>query len=506
MKHFLSPEYSALGHSRQPDSHGQSGAAALPIIITIAVAITLLQVPLLYKTNSGNKFSGAQKSNITAKSLAEAGIDEIISDIGRKAISVGATTDTTPYANIGLGRGTYTTHVKSYQANPYRVEVTSTGRIGSNAQSIRAKMELVKTLTTIPYDTPRLSLWGIRGTPPTLYYHSLEERDSGWAWIHPEGEVQIPGGGTLNIDDFTVAPNGTMYFINNVGASNSALYKIRPTDLDNNPSTPVTARLVGPTGLVAGSVDEIRGLTFIAHDTTGRNGVLYAVTWKSKKIYELSLENGAASFVSNIIPKNVNPGDDFWCDAMTQDLVGTIYIVRNNAKSELWRFDEFVEGPGAREDSVSSVAEISGNHNKTRALAGHPNGYLYATDDLHWYKISPNTNPANRRTTTLFSDSSDLHGIGFHYEREDLKFTGRPISHKINICHYPPGNCANMHTIQIDSSALNAHMHHGGAGACATDTPGYCGGGLSVFSITDTTIQLKVISWEEVPGEMAVAH
>src|SRR5690606_3790012 len=187
----------------------------------------------------------------------------------------------------------------------------------------------------------RLSLWGIRGAPPTLYYHSLEERDSGWAWIHPEGEVLLPGVGAVNIDDFTVAPNGTMYFINNVSGagSSSALYKIRPTDLDNNPAAPVTALLVGPTGLVAGGPQEIRGLTFIAHDNTGRNGVLYAVTWKSREVFELSLDNGIATKVSNIIPKGVGALDDFFVDALTQDLAGTIYFVRNNAKSELWRFD-----------------------------------------------------------------------------------------------------------------------------------------------------------------------
>jgi hypothetical protein len=483
----------------------ERGAAALPIIITIAVAITLLQVPLLFKTKSGNKFSGTQKSNITAKSLAEAGIDEVIADIGRKAITVTLATDTTPYHNVGLGRGTYTTRIKGYQTNPDRVEVISTGRIGSTVQSIRAKLELVKTLTTIPYDTPKLALWGIRGSPPTLYYHSLEERDSGWAWIHPEGEVIIPGGGPMNIDDFTVAPNGTMYFINNVSGTNSALYKIRPTDLDNNPATSVTARLVGPTGLIAGDSSEIRGLTFIAHDTTGRNGVLYAITWKSKKIFELSLENGAASFVSDIVPKGLAASAPFHCDAMTQDLVGTIYIVRNNAKSELWRFDEFVESPGARKDSASLVATISGTRDKTRALAGHPNGYLYATDDVKWYRIDPLANPAASRTTTIFSDSSDLHGMGFHFEREDLKFTGKPIKHKINVCHYPPGNCANFHTIQIDSSALSAHMNHGGAAACAPDVAGYCGGGSWVSSISDTTIQLKVVSWEEMTGEVAAA-
>ena len=187
----------------------ERGAAVMPIIIAVAVAITLLQVPMLYKTKSGNKFSGAQKSNISAKSLAEAGIDQVITDIGRKSLRVSAATDTMPYDGVSLGRGTFTTKVRAYQINPDRVEVVSTGQVGANAQSVRARMELVKTEATIPFDTPRISLWGIRGTPPVLYYHSLDERDSGRAWIFPEGRVVLPGVPVLNVDDFTVAPNGT---------------------------------------------------------------------------------------------------------------------------------------------------------------------------------------------------------------------------------------------------------------------------------------------------------
>lgn len=482
----------------------QRGAAALPIIITVAVAITLLQVPMLYKTKAGNKFSGSQKSSISAKSLAEAGIDQVITDIGRKTLRVDATTDVIPYDGVSLGRGSFTTKVKAYHINPDRVEVVSTGHVGSHSQSIRTRMELVKTQTTIPFDTPRISLWGIRGNPPILYYHSLDERDSGYAWVHPEGEVVLPGVTFQNVDDFTVAPNGTMYFINNISGTVGLLYKIRPSDLDNNPATPVTARLLGPTGLLSGGDDEIRGLTFIARDTTGKNGVLYSVTWKSKKIYELSLENGAASFVANIIPKGIASTTSFWTDAMTQDKNGSIYIVRNNSKSELWRFDEFVESPGARQDSASYVALISGVKDKTRAIAGHPNGYIYAADDEKWYRVSPYTMPLSARTTVLFNDSSGLKGMGFHFEREDLKFTGTPIKGKINVCHYPPGNCANSQTIQIDSSALGAHLSHGGG--CMQDTPGYCGGlGSGTIITADTTIQLKIISWEEMSGDVAGA-
>lgn len=494
-----------IGNSETPFRGARErGMAALPVIIAVAVAITLLQVPILYKTKSGNKFSGAQKADISAKSLAEAGIDQVITDIGRKVIRVNAATDTLPYQGVNLGRGSFSTSVKAYNINPDRVEVLSTGHVGATSQTVRARMELVKTQTTIPFDTPRISLWGIRGTPAILYHHSLDERDSGHAWVHPEGEVVLPGVSFTNIDDFTVAPNGTMYFINNVAGTNSILYKIRPGDLDNNPATPVTARVVGPTGLLSGSDDEIRGLTFIARTNSGKNGVLYAVTWKSRKVYELSLENGTASMVASIIPDGVSAGSNFWCDAMTQDLAGAIYIVRNNARSELWRFNEFVEHSGSRQDSCVFIATISGTKDKTRAIAGHPNGYIYAADDEKWYRINPFSLPVNARTQVLFSDSSGLRGMGFHFEREDLKFTGNPIKHKVNVCHQPPahaGVCPSPYTIQVDSSSLGSHLVHGNG--CAVDVPGYCGGiGSSTALLADTTIQLKIISWEEIGGDL----
>jgi hypothetical protein len=482
----------------------ERGAAVMPIIIAVAVAITLLQVPMLYKTKSGNKFSGAQKSNISAKTLAEAGIDQIITDIGRKSIRVTAATDTMPYSGVSLGRGTFSAKVRAYQINPDRVEVLSTGHVGANAQSVRARMELVKTEATIPFDTPRISLWGIRGTPPILYYHSLDERDSGRAWIFPEGQVVLPGVSTLNVDDFTVAPNGTMYFINNLAGTNAILYKIRPSTLDNNPATQVLAEVVGPTGLVSGTDDEVRGLTFIARTVSGKNGVLYACSWKSKKIYELSLQDGVASFVANVVPKGISSTTAFWADAMTQDLAGAIYLVRNNGKSELWKFTEFVEHNGIKQDSAEFTATISGMKDKTRAIAGHPNGYIYACDDERWYRVNPWSMPVSARTQVLFSDSSGLKGMGFHFEREDFKFTGTPIKHKVNVCHQPPaqlGVCPPPYTISVDSISLASHLVHGNG--CAPDVPGYCGGASGTTMLADTAIALKIISWEEVSGNLA---
>jgi outer membrane protein OmpA-like peptidoglycan-associated protein len=46
---------------------------------------------------------------------------------------------------------------------------------------------------------------------------------------------------------------------------------------------------------------------------------------------------------------------------------------------------------------------------------------------------------------------------------------------KINVCHYPPGNIENMHTICVGKSAVPAHLKHGDAvGKCIYETKKVC--------------------------------
>ena len=51
----------------------------------------------------------------------------------------------------------------------------------------------------------------------------------------------------------------------------------------------------------------------------------------------------------------------------------------------------------------------------------------------------------------------------------ETKAIPRPLVSKVKICHFPPGNPGNRHTITIDASALPAHRAHG-------DTLGQCPG------------------------------
>lgn len=49
---------------------------------------------------------------------------------------------------------------------------------------------------------------------------------------------------------------------------------------------------------------------------------------------------------------------------------------------------------------------------------------------------------------------------------------------KVAVCHVPPGNPANAHTIVVGEPALSAHLRHGDPlGACGTGDGGDEGGG-----------------------------
>lgn len=80
------------------------------------------------------------------------------------------------------------------------------------------------------------------------------------------------------------------------------------------------------------------------------------------------------------------------------------------------------------------------------------------------------------------------------------------VEDKVSICHIPPGNPYNFHTITISSSAVDAHLDHGDViGECSNtrnekiDTIFIITNTIKLDSVIvcDTTEKVKIISWKE---------
>lgn len=483
-------------------------AAALPAVIAAALVLATLQVVTVLRSGRGHP-DAVPGRDIPALVLAEAGIEQAIADIGRQALPVDPGTDTLAYVDRVLGAGSFTTRVRTLGDGT--VEMTSTGRVAGGARTIRASLEVIRSPAWLARPLPGRSAWAIRGTPAALYRHSLDEKESGRAWIHPEGPVTLPGEELARVRALAIGPEGDVYFIPERPGKGDLLFRIPASEIDGNPATAHPARLVGPVGLPASEDESLRGLAFFGADSGARSGVLYALTWKTRKVHELSLEDGSASYVSDLLPRGLAPGEAFWCEGLTQDSAGNAYTLRANGGSELWRFVTFATAPGRMKDTLARVARIAGARDTIRAFAGHPDGMIYAAGPRYWYRVDPADRERQGRVRALFPDGPGMPAMAFDYERELQRITGRPVPPKSRICHHPPGNCGNSHLILADRRSLKSHLSHSQGGACGKDLPGPCEGsrhavGQALLGMrpaaADTALRLRLLTWDELPGSV----
>jgi len=191
--------------------------------------------------------------------------------------------------------------------------------------------------------------------------------------------------------------DATFYFVNNVGTS--TIYKFNFSELDGDENTPVSATLVGSTGLPAGpdvsSPDEISSLLIY-------NDVLYGLSLASKKLYSISKVDGSVTLLATLSV----PGD-FRSDGMTMR-EGIVYLLKTNdtgGESEIWKFDLFPSG------NISYVRQIE-TSGKVEALTAHPDGFLYASDETTLYQISV----INSDIGYLADYTVDIEGMDYFYE------------------------------------------------------------------------------------------
>ncbi len=240
--------------------------------------------------------------------------------------------------------------------------------INSQQQTVYSNTVIKKWTTVIQY--PYMTIFAVSDdVDGKLYYYTL---DINSAFLNVEGVINGVNG-DKDLEDLIITPDGTMYVVNNVGTSK--IYKIENGQFDQNLATPVQAIYIGDTGLPAQptqpSPDEISSLLY-------DNGVLYALGKASKKLYEVNQTDGTVSEIATL-----NVAGDFRSDGMTKHTNGTVYLLKTNetGESEVWKFEQF---PGG---DISYVRQIE-TSGKVESLTSHPDGFLYASDENRFFKIS----------------------------------------------------------------------------------------------------------------------
>lgn len=295
---------------------------------------------------------------------------------------------------------------------------------------------------------PGYSAWGVNDQTGTLYYYTI---DGNTITANIEGAISGVTG-TVDFEGITVATDGTIYLTNS--ASTSMLYKILPQDIDLNPNTAVTAVKVGDTKLAAGSNNyAFTNLLF-------SEGKLYGVCRNNKKIYELSTTDGSATYVQDLYVSG-----SFNTEAVTIDRYGIVYVVKSNSSnSEIWKMTVFPCG------YMTKVCTINGSKS-IRAIAAHPDGYLYAADANKWYKVDP----IAKSYSTVKTYSTAVQDLAFNYKLEDTKLNGEDDGEEDA-------------TGGVENAAQPESAYLAGAGVAAVSTPDKDYADLGVATEQDSLI------------------
>ncbi|MEM1094212.1 MAG: DUF4114 domain-containing protein [Bacteroidota bacterium] len=299
-------------------------------------------------------------------------------------------------------------------------------------------------MVSIPFGSatfPPYSAWAIDNATDDLRYYTFTETE---AVVNVEGVVDGINENNLVPDAFTIAPNGTIYFVN--ANSNGNVYKIEPTTLDKNPATSVKADFLFKAN-VSGD-HRIMGLVFVSN-------TLYAIHNKSQEISKIDLASNTMTTV-NTYTTNVS---NFRAQAATLGSDGLVYIARGK---EIWRFDTFPYG------NPTKVLKVNQATNGFHALAAHPDGFLYAFDKKDWYRINPGTATA----TQVYELDTDLRDVAFYYPAEVAGLQAMGASNlgsgKVMVCHTQNGTST---SIEVDAAALNTYLGMGATvGACVTSS------------------------------------
>ena len=119
-------------------------------------------------------------------------------------------------------------------------------------------------------------------------------------------------------------------------------------------------------------------------------------------------------------------------------------------------------------DRVEAVANVSDNNNIMVGDMGTVvcgNGSSPPPLLIRWDNDVSGHDGNNNCECGTLSGTDAPHG--WYVECSEIALVGESHSESVDVCHIPPGNPANAHTITINEKALSKHLAHGdNIGAC----------------------------------------
>jgi photosystem II stability/assembly factor-like uncharacterized protein len=245
--------------------------------------------------------------------------------------------------------------------------------------------------------TKYMTMWAARNDDDPekfsrLNYYSLAD---GQPFENTEGDI-TGYNGQKNIVDMTMDVGGNIYLLNNTWTS--MIYRVKPSEIDLDPSTSVYAKQMGRTRLFP---DETYvGLTSIQFI----KGKLYGFDNKTNKLYEVNPYNAYVKEIASIDAAELKVAGF----ALGAD--GNVYLLKNTDehRSELWKFNSFPS------TDISLVTEVP-SLGTLKTLSAHPNGNLYASCAENLYEI----NLANKTVGVLKDHKINVSAMDFNFFTEE---------------------------------------------------------------------------------------
>ena len=218
-------------------------------------------------------------------------------------------------------------------------------------------------------------------------------------------------------------------------------------------NTPPTAN-AGPDQEVL----EFATVTLNATSSTDVDGTITSYLWS-----QLSGANVTLSSTSDVTPTFTAPGVD--SDSILQF---NLLVTDNSGDSSSDQVEIIVNDSNDNDDhgndqEIEIEVEVNNNRTKIKVKIGEDEFKFNLPEELTDEQIIQFIVDEFGLDRSLVEEIIDIQRNGHNNDNDDEE-------RKVTICHLPPGNKDNAHTLEIGASALGTHLAHGDTvGKCSND-------------------------------------